>query len=294
MNDELDRIRALREDAPGPSDQWVLETRDELLQLAEADRTAAPDAPSGVEQPWHRRLRQMLSPRRTAWAAAAAVVAVGALALGVGLRGGEGEDRPFAGPPTPTTAPTTSPEPAQSGAPGARPTPPAGPTAGGVELAAGCEGADGLYAIDYPADWHTPAADASGHCQTFDEQRIDPEQGIGGGPFGAITVRPLPVDLAVAADPGRENRQLSAEDVRVDGHPAVRAVWESTGLAALPEGLRSYRYLVDLGDRTLLAAVYDVDDGDFDQRRQLLDAMVATIELRTDEGTDSRSPAGTP
>jgi hypothetical protein len=84
----------------------------------------------------------------------------------------------------------------------------------------------------------------------------------------------------VAGDEGSlADRELSAEGTTVAGRRAVRVEVEATGQALLPEGVRSYRYHVDLGDRTLSATTHDVDNLDYEANKRILDQMMQTVEL---------------
>ncbi|MDX1658281.1 MAG: hypothetical protein R3343_05630 [Nitriliruptorales bacterium] len=259
MTDELDRIRQLGDDR-GPSREWVHETRSELLEMAADEVASEPSLLTRLE----RVVARIPAPRPALAGAVAVTVAVLAGAIFMLAQDRSSDTPPVA---TPTTIEAT-------------PSPGAGEASPGMTLAASCTGGDGLFTIDYPEDWHTDDAGSGGGCEVFDDEPVNLEGSVGGGPLGAVTVRALPVDLETAADPGRENRELSSRSTTVAGRSAVVALWESTGAAALPEGVRSYRYLVDLGDRTLMLVTYDVDTSDFDGRRRLLDAMVASLELQ--------------
>jgi hypothetical protein len=63
------------------------------------------------------------------------------------------------------------------------------------------------------------------------------------------------------------------------GRPAVRAETVSTGDGLLPEGIRSYRYAVDLDGRTLVAVTRDVEGLDYAGNQDVVDAMMASLEL---------------
>lgn len=270
MSGDLDRIRSLRDDAGGPSDRWVQDTREELLELADEE---LPGADAGALVPLRGRLDDLLARPASLAAAATAVVAVAVAGVTyTALQDGAGQpDRAAPPPPTAASAPAES-------APADDPSSPTG-DAGTVVLAASCTGGDGLYTVGYPEGWHTNPGDALGPCEVFDEQPVEIEEDTGGGPFGGITVRPVPAPFGAAAEPGRGHREISAETATVAGRPAVRAVWEATGETVLPAGMRSYRYVVDLGERTLLAVTYDVGSGDFAEHRDVLDRMMATLEL---------------
>lgn len=270
MNDELDRIRSLRGDAPVPSDDWVQDTRAELLAMAaEAEqerRAAAAPGPWARLRGW---LAALVAGRRPA-VAAGAVALVTAVTLGVVLttNGAEDPTGPIAGPTTPPRA-TTSP---------AQATPSAQPD-GGIVLASSCEGGNGTYTVGYPEGWHTNAGDVAEPCERFDDQPVELEAQTGGTPEQPVVVSVLAVGFDRAGDPSPAERETSRTETTVAGRDAVVVEWTSTGEGALPEGMRSYRYLIDLEDRTLMIAAHDLGDGSFDTHVEVVDAMAESIEV---------------
>jgi hypothetical protein len=136
------------------------------------------------------------------------------------------------------------------------------------------------YAIGYPAGWHVNTDEVVGACALFD---VDP--------IRIPTESELPLEIAITvgfeAGPfamlsgdvlGR--RILSREPAAVDGREAIRIEAETTGEGLHDRGIRSYQYLVDLGDTTMVAATYDVGELSFERKRVVLDAMMATFDFR--------------
>lgn len=263
MTDELDRIRELRGEPPAPSAEWVDRTRSELLAMAaEEERDAQPAGASpGPVDRLRRRLSDLFgTPPPLAWAGATAVVVAAVAAVAV-----LGQD------PDPT--PPVAQDPEASSAPS-----PA-PDDDEVVLASSCTGGDGTYTVRYPEDWHTNAGDVTDACQYFDQEPVELEPQTGGAPSEPIVVQVVPVAFDRASQPGRGSEELSREETTVAGRDAVRVTWESTGEAALPEGVRSYGYVVDLGDRSLLLIAHDLESGSFDEHRRILDAMAEELQL---------------
>jgi hypothetical protein len=60
----------------------------------------------------------------------------------------------------------------------------------------------------------------------------------------------------------------------------MRIEGESTGEGLHDRGIRSYQYVVDLGDTSMIAVTYDVGEPAFERKRQVLDAMMATLDFR--------------
>jgi hypothetical protein len=136
------------------------------------------------------------------------------------------------------------------------------------------------YAVRYPADWHVNTGDMLGPCALFDPAPIE---------VPVASELPLEIAIAIGFEPvpfetlagevlGR--RILSREPTTVDGREAMRIEGESTGEGLHDRGIRSYQYVVDLGDTSMIAVTYDVGEPAFERKRQVLDAMMATLDFR--------------
>ncbi|HEV2808811.1 MAG TPA: hypothetical protein VGV93_00230 [Acidimicrobiales bacterium] len=118
-------------------------------------------------------------------------------------------------------------------------------------------------------------------CRYFHPQPFDvPEATEVIGLAVTIDVEEVPFEVVAAPDKLGE-QDLDREETTVAGRPAVRVETISTGEALLPEGVRSYQYAVDLGDNTLIAVTRDVEGLDYAGNRDILDQMVAGIDLST-------------
>lgn len=152
-------------------------------------------------------------------------------------------------------------------------------SATGIELTQTCTGAEGGYAVDYPAGWSTNDADVVSPCRFFHPEPFEvPEATEVFGLAVTIGVEPEPFERVAAPD-GMGEEELSREETTVAGRPAVRVETESTGEALLPEGVRSYRYAVDLDGRTLVGVTRDVEGLDYGDNQKVLDAMMSSLEL---------------
>ncbi|MFP3907907.1 MAG: kelch repeat-containing protein, partial [Acidimicrobiales bacterium] len=80
-------------------------------------------------------------------------------------------------------------------------------------------------------------------------------------------------------------------EVTVDGHTAYRQEQRHSGEGFHPEGMRTVRYVVDLGDRALLAMSHDVGQPDFDTKIEVLDEMLPRIRFDSTDTTDSTEGA---
>lgn len=299
MTDDLERIRALRDDAPTPSADWASRTRAELLVLA-AEESKGPERRRVTAPGWLARSRVRLgpliaSPGRAA-AAAASLLVVVSLGVLLSTAGPQDPGAPIAGraePPesesTPDPRPDdeTTPEPSTDGsAAGAqaddrsRPGASTEDDAEGAQRLSSCQGDNGAYTISYPEDWHTNAGEVAEPCRYFDQEPVELAAGIGGAPEHPITVRILPVPLDQAAEPGSAEDQATRRATRVASRDAVVVEGTATGDGAIPDGTRSYRYLIDLdGERTLLIAAHDLAGDGLADYRQVADDMAASLQL---------------
>jgi hypothetical protein len=74
--------------------------------------------------------------------------------------------------------------------------------------------------------------------------------------------------------------ELSSETATVAGQDATVYERESDGTGLVPEGERSYVYVLDLGDgESLIAATHSVGDTDYERDKELLDRMMDELEL---------------
>ena len=152
----------------------------------------------------------------------------------------------------------------------------------GVQMAqtTRCTNEQDGYSIEYPADWHTNSDDPP-TCEFFDPEPIElPEQPQDVAGLAAISVdrEPAAFSRVSGEDPG--SRVIERGEVQIAGRPAVRRLIEATGQALLPEGRRSYQYLVKLDGDTLVATADGREDRDFEAHREILDEMMRSLELK--------------
>jgi hypothetical protein len=149
-----------------------------------------------------------------------------------------------------------------------------------VALAQACTNPEHGYRIRFPMGWSTNDGAVTPQCRFFhpDAFEVPPNTEV----FGlAVTVGVDDVPFSrVAGDEGSfGDRELSAEETTVAGRRAERVEVEATGEALLPAGLFSYRYHVDLGDRTLIATTHAVNGLDYEANKKILDQMMQSLEL---------------
>lgn len=145
-----------------------------------------------------------------------------------------------------------------------------------------CTNDEDGYRVSYPEDWHTNSGRVTTSCQYFAPEPIELRPGT--EPTGvaiAFRVEPIAYErMASEVVGGRGEELTSRGETTVAGRDALVVDARSTGGALLPEGTRSHRYVVDLGERTMIASTDDTGDASLDERRRILEAMVETLELQ--------------
>ncbi|WP_243397374.1 hypothetical protein [Crocosphaera subtropica] len=139
------------------------------------------------------------------------------------------------------------------------------------------------YQVNYPQDWQTNSGNVMNDCQVFDPTYAKvPEQTESISKAIYLRVEEnAPFDLISQENVGEQH--LSKQTLTIDSYQAVAVESKSTGRAMLPKGQRNYSYIVDLGDRTLIATTYDVPDNNYAKNKQILDSMLKTIEFNNNE-----------
>ena len=135
------------------------------------------------------------------------------------------------------------------------------------------------FSVSYPAAWHTNDSKVLPSCSLFDSSPIVvPEQSE------------LPFEIAIVigieetpfiSDPGSSQweRILSVEPLKLRGADAVRLEVEATGEGLAERGMRSLRYVVDLGGgRTLTAATHNASPS-YEEHKKVLARMMENITL---------------
>lgn len=151
----------------------------------------------------------------------------------------------------------------------------------GTPLALGqtCTNEAAGYTIRYPTGWQTNPGDVTEQCRVFDPAAITlPERSESFDEAIHIRVDRVPFEQ-VTDETSISERQLSRRETTIDGHQAVVVEAESTGQALLPEGIRSYRYAVNLNGQTLIASTYDVQGTQYQRNKQVLDQMINTLDI---------------
>jgi len=267
--------------------------RDLERRLSHALRVAAPPPDAHLAE----RLlsRTAATPQRRGWspfmtsAGALAVAAVVVLAILTGLALGQLPRNVGSGPDATQSAYTVASEAPATIAPTPSQTPPSpSPTASAMTDGQRCTNEVLGYAVSYPADWYANAeieqefGDPIPACTYFSSQPMDIAPNAGLPPVVAISF-----ERWTEAPPAGEGWEVvSREETSVAELPAVVTELEQISDAGAPfsaAGDRTYGYEVELPDGSVLtASTGTTANGDYAEHRDVLDQMMATVELTGD------------
>jgi hypothetical protein len=149
-----------------------------------------------------------------------------------------------------------------------------------VVLGQTCTNGAAGYTVDYPTGWLTNDGDVLNACQVFDPVSISlPERSTSFDEAIHLRFDGIPFEDAISEDDITETL-LSRRTTTVDGYEAVVEEGESTGRALLQEGVRSYSYIINLGDgEIMVASTYDVATQEYTRNKQVLDQMISSLRF---------------
>ena len=148
-----------------------------------------------------------------------------------------------------------------------------------IDLGQTCTNEAVGYTVSYPVGWQTNSGDVVKECQIFD--------------FRSVQLRERSEDFDEAVYFDLENvpferllnarsqglKVLSRTETMVGDRRAVVTETESTGLTILPKGVRSYKYLIDFKDKTLIVVTYEVKSQNYQRNKKVLDKMIGSIKF---------------
>ena len=145
-----------------------------------------------------------------------------------------------------------------------------------------CQNAAAGYRVSFPEAWYTNTAYGGGMaaCQFFNPGSFVvrsgwPAKGV------AISLTYLPEGTGI----GRFSAPLWSEEATIAGRHVVRSEWAGTGEGGVSTPwVRRYEYVVTIDDDSeigpyLWASTTNGDAGDYETNRQVLDAMMRTLEF---------------
>lgn len=148
-----------------------------------------------------------------------------------------------------------------------------------TQLTQRCSNAQSGFSISYPAGWRTNDASVLPACSVFDPADVElPRESE------------VPFDIAIVIgaqdhpfEPAPASTQyetvLSSQLMKIAGRDAVRVEVESTGEGLADRGMRSLRFVLDLGGgRTLVATTNDTGES-YARQKEILAQMVETLSV---------------
>lgn len=143
-----------------------------------------------------------------------------------------------------------------------------------------CSNDLGGYTVNYPNGWMTNSGDVLHACQVFDPRSINlPERSSSFDEAIHLRFDSIPYEEAADTEDITETI-LSRRETTVDGYEAVVEESESTGRALLPQGVRSYTYVINLDDgEIMVASTYDIATQNYTRNKQVLDQMISSLRF---------------
>lgn len=156
---------------------------------------------------------------------------------------------------------------------------PAEPRAAADALSQRCTNREHGFSVSYPDGWHTNDGAVIPACSAFDPKpvQVPPNSEI---PFEIAVVFTLHKgSVNDVTRPSQWERVLSTSPVTIGGRQAVRVEVEATGEGLAERGMRSVRYVLDLGDgRALLASTHNTVP-DYARNQEILARMIQSISF---------------
>lgn len=141
------------------------------------------------------------------------------------------------------------------------------------------------FTIHHPADWQTNDPDGLvAACRVFQPGPVDlPDQPQDRDLHWAasVTIDNVAFSEVTGAEPTGE--VLEQRETTVDGRDARITETLSDGQGFVPEGELRYGYAIDLDGRTFFAHTHSIGDTDYERDKQVLDRMVAELEITQTE-----------
>lgn len=149
-----------------------------------------------------------------------------------------------------------------------------------ITLSQTCTNQAAGYTVNYPTGWQTNPGEVLNVCQVFDPASITlPERSSSFDEAIHLRIDSIPFERATGGDNITETI-LSRRTTTVDGYEAVVEESESTGRALLPSGVRSYTYVINIGDgEIMVASTYEVANQPYLRNKQVLDQMINSLRF---------------
>lgn len=149
-----------------------------------------------------------------------------------------------------------------------------------AQLDATCNNPQLGYDVDHPGDWDVFEDDALAPCSAFHEEEVVFDLNADHPLDTAIQIRGTSGDLDTVTEDLANEDETSRDEVSVDGERAYVIESDATADGVYPEGTQLYSYYIERDGQVIVATANDgiEEDVDFDERRDVLDAMMASLE----------------
>ncbi|MDY6902181.1 MAG: S-layer homology domain-containing protein [Cyanobacteriota bacterium] len=135
------------------------------------------------------------------------------------------------------------------------------------------------YTVSYPVGWQTNSGDVVKKCQIFDFRSIQlRERSEDFDEAVYFDLEKVPFERILNAR-SQGLREIYRQETTVNNRRTVVIENESTGLTLLPKGVRSYKYLIDFKDKTLVVVTYQVKSQNYQRNKKVLDKMIESIKF---------------
>jgi hypothetical protein len=163
---------------------------------------------------------------------------------------------------------------------------------GAVTLAQTCE--TDRYSVGYPAGWATNPGTVVLRCRYFHPEPFTvPEASEVIDRAVILDVESMPYALMVEAAGGESEEVVSRQELTVSQRRALRVEVRSTD-GLLPVGTESLRYMIDLGNATLVAVTHGVEGSNYQRNRTVLEAMVGSLVIPVGEDCSAANYSAEP
>lgn len=149
-----------------------------------------------------------------------------------------------------------------------------------------CDNPEG-FTIGYPEDWHTNPGDVVPPCSQFHPEPFEVPEATDERVAGITAfIDPVPLDRAAAPN---DRRMIDRNEMRIDGHEAVRLEYETGSEGLWPEGTPITIYMIEAPpsdngrEQTLFIDTIALETFDYERNQEILDRIAPTLTW-TSEG----------
>lgn len=150
----------------------------------------------------------------------------------------------------------------------------------GTPLSQTCTNETIGYTVRYPSGWMTNSGGVLPQCQVFDDGAVQLKEATEDFDEAIyFDLERIPFNELTNNSGSPTSRVLSRRQTSVAGRQAVVKETESSGRGLLLAGRRTYQYLIDFDNRTLVVKTYDMPNQPYQKNKQVLDRMVNSLSF---------------